>query len=201
MSELGRQLAQTRQWEKAEDVWEEVEAIAETIEDSETRADILCKLGDVLARAQLQQRATEVWNEVEKVISTMENHKTRCEILSKLALNLAYIHELKRAESIAYQIEDNVIRAETLKELSRVLNSLGEHEQLLRLVQHCWLDAKTIEDAIEFFPLINGLIPLKPEISFAFYGAFAWVDDFLRETSSKIGWYTIAAELSMPRKK
>ena len=45
---------------------------------------------------------------------------------------------------------------------------MQDHEQVLYLVQHSWLQANTKGDAIKLLPLVNELIPLKPEIGIDF---------------------------------
>ena len=55
----------------------------------------------------------------------------------------------------------------------------NNHLQLLRLVQRSWQQADTQDYAVAILSLVDGLMPLKPEVGFALYKSFSWVDDFL----------------------
>jgi hypothetical protein len=61
----------------------------------------------------------------------------------------------------------------------------GQYEELLHLIQDRLLHkAATRNDAIRLLLVINELLPLQPELGKALYGAYNWVDAFLKGKSN-----------------
>jgi hypothetical protein len=51
---------------------------------------------------------------------------------------------------------------------------------MLHFVQNIWLQVDTREDAMKLLALGFKLVHLKPEIGFAFYESFTWVDHLVK---------------------
>lgn len=57
---------------------------------------------------------------------------------------------------------------------------MKEYEQLLGVVQHSWLQAETMDYALQLRPLAFGFIVLRPAIGTEIFKGFQWVDSFLK---------------------
>jgi tetratricopeptide (TPR) repeat protein len=173
LRELGTALAQAQQSERATVVWNETETVIRTLEDSEQRAWALHELGIALVKA-------HQWERAEAVIRTIKDEDTRARTLLALGTALVQAHQWERAEAVIRTMEDSEQRAGALRELAEALTRSSEYEQLLRLVQHSWLQAGGRASSITLFPLAYELLSLNPEIGLAFCEAFSWVDTFLK---------------------
>lgn len=98
---------------------------------------------------------------------------------------LARAQQWDRAKSLIEVISDEELRAFNVLFLTtfktNTLISQGEHAGALRLIQRKWMQSSARNDLLRFLPLAKNLIPLRPEIGWALYEAFDWVDKFLRE--------------------
>ncbi len=66
-------LAQAQQWEQADKVWNEAEAVIRTIGEDSERAEAWHTLGIALFSARQWERARSVWNEAEAVIHSIDD--------------------------------------------------------------------------------------------------------------------------------
>lgn len=78
LSMLGTSLAQGGQWERAEALWREAEAIIQRIGDSLWREQAMCALGVALAEARQ-------WERAETVIEAIPHSDVRGEALCQVA--------------------------------------------------------------------------------------------------------------------
>jgi hypothetical protein len=133
-----------------------------------------------LAEDQQWNRAEALWREIETIASTIKDQKHRASVLRTLGGDLAKLQQWERAEMIASTVEEDEMRFELLSEITIYLTREEKFEQVLRLVQRAWIQAKTRSDAIKLLPLSDSLLYINPEVSRAFEEAFVWVDTFLK---------------------
>jgi hypothetical protein len=94
---------------------------------------------------------------------------------------LAQAKQWQEAERVIGLLEDRwKQRAEALEVLSHALILYGKYEQLLHLVQQCWIRVEQRDEAIKLLPLAYNFIPRYSELEMYFSNAFTWVDNFLR---------------------
>jgi tetratricopeptide (TPR) repeat protein len=173
LSELGKALAQTQQWER-------VKSIVALIESHEKQAEVLCELGRTLALTQQLEQAQVIWDQAKTVITLIESHKKRAEALCELGRTLALTQQLEQAQGIWDQaetlitlIERDSERTEAQEKLCAVLiqtrqweraeatirtvedksAQIKAHAQLARalILAHQWQQAQTVIDTIEDF--------------------------------------------------
>jgi len=68
-----------------------------------------------------------------------------------------------------------------LREIQQSLEASREHERSLRLLQRSWRQASRKDYLFKLFPLAHMFIIDKPEIGYAFFDSFTWVDSILKE--------------------
>ncbi len=147
--------------------------VASSIENSFYRARALSSLATALSHA-------GQWQQAQALAQSIEYSSARAQALSSLATALSQAGQWKQTQEVAESIEHSSLRAKALSTLAEALLTTKKYEQLLRFVQNAWLRAETREYALQLLPLALGFVALKPELGTAFYGAFKWVDDFLK---------------------
>jgi HPt (histidine-containing phosphotransfer) domain-containing protein len=175
LSALAISLVRAKLWDQAEQLWAEAEEVAHTIDDGgefNLRAEALRAL--VISLAEAQQ-----WDRAEKVAHDIEGENRRAKALSALAISLAEAQQWDRAEEIAHTLKDYYGYNQNLMALADIFFRNHEYQRLVSLIHTSWLQVETRNDALLFFPLVLGLIPLQLEIGDAFYHGFQWVDTFL----------------------
>lgn len=180
LAELGEKLAQAKQWAYAEALWAEASTIIDSLLASDEKERALAALGKAFARGRQWERAVHS-------INAVEDHWQKAWALSELAGELAQAHKWEEAEDIISAISAAPeLKASALAELAKTLAESREYKHLLHMVQKSWLEADTREEVILLLPVAYGFVSLKPEIGIAFYGAFAWVNDFLKESGATV---------------
>ncbi|GHO79576.1 hypothetical protein KSD_73470 [Ktedonobacter sp. SOSP1-85] len=152
-SHIGRFLANSGEWEHAADVWEILQNSASP------------SLRPTVTGRRIPDSQSE-WQQKESLRVFLQV--------------LIDVEQWAEAEEYINSIVNEDEQAEALRRLAESLGKRGEYEHLLSLVQRWWGRAKTREHALQLLPLAYELIPLKPEIGFAFYEAFDWVDSFVK---------------------
>lgn len=84
----------------------------------------------------------------------------------------------EEAQAVIGMIEYSYERAEALRDLARAMADAGEDAALLQVIHRSWRLADKREYAHGLFPMVTGFIPRNPELGFALYDAFTWVDSF-----------------------
>ena len=177
LSILGAVLAQAVQEKKAEMLWNEAEAVAFALSKDEElsnyRDEALRELGNVFVQ-------TQQWERAETVARAINDSQSGNEALEELGAALIQAEQWQRVEEFAYSLDQRWSKAKILQRLIVALNTHGKLDHALRLTQQLWLEAKTRKYAINFFPIMVGFLPHRPEIGRAFYEAFVMVNGLLR---------------------
>jgi len=159
----------------------EVLGLAELLIWPEYKAEVLIEIATHLCKqATRKPEGIQIFLRAFHVASSIENSFYRARALSSLATALSQAGQWKQTQEVAESIEHSSLRAKALSTLAEALLTTKKYEQLLRFVQNAWLRAETREYALQLLPLALGFVALKPELGTAFYGAFKWVDDFLK---------------------
>ena len=172
LANLATALAQAQQWDQAQ-------AVIGTIEDSRERAWALAALGAALAQAQQWDRAQAVWDQAQAVIGMIQGSRGRGgEALANLATALAQAQQWDQAQAVIGMIQDSFWQVQALRNLATEMAGAGEDEALLQEIHHWWRLADNREYILGLFPMVTSFIPRNPELGFALYDAFTWVDSF-----------------------
>jgi tetratricopeptide (TPR) repeat protein/archaellum biogenesis ATPase FlaH len=168
LGELAEALAQAGQWDR-------VEGIVRSFEGVYEKSPLLCELAAIFVQAGQEKLAEALIHEI------LEGYD-RDDALDKLAKALVQTEQWERAEEIARDIKEDYKRAYVFRELREALIAGKENSapRLLSLVQDSWLQVEKRAHALQLFPLVCSLIPLRPEIGTAFFEAFQWVDSILK---------------------
>jgi AAA ATPase domain len=178
--ELGEELNQVEQSVYAEALWEEASMIIYSLLEDDARERALAALGKAFARARQWERAVNL-------INSVQDHRQKAWALSELAGELAQGLEWDQAEDVINAIAAAPdLKAGAIIELAEALFASHETERLLRLVQGSWLEAETRVEVILLLPAAYGFVSFNPEIGIAFYEAFAWADDFLKKSGTRL---------------
>ena len=178
LGQLVEELARERQWEHAE-------AIISNMKEGKERAKALSMLGMMLSLTQEQEQAEAKWVEAEIMTSGLrdswEKDNALSHILQDMGLALAQTRQWERAEIVANRMAENRDRADVVREIQESLEDSREHERSLRLLQRSWRQASRKDYLFKLFPLAHVFIADNPEIGYAFFDSFTWVDSILKE--------------------
>lgn len=143
-SEVAVTLAQTQQLERAEGVWNQIQAIIHLTERSEVQVKVLGELGIALALAQQWERAEQVWAEalVRAKSNEIDVDDWRSETMDRMGISLAQAQQWEQAEAVARTIKDDNRRAVVLRELGISLARAQQWERAQAVVP-------MINDAVE----------------------------------------------------
>ncbi len=165
--------------------WEHAEAIVANMKEGKGQAKALSTLGMMLALSQEQEQAESKWVEAENMTNGLrdrwEKDSALSHILHNMGLALAQTHQWERAEIVANRMAENRDRADILREIQQSLEASREHERSLRLLQRSWRQASRKDYLFKLFPLAHIFITDKPEIGYAFFDSFTWVDSIMKE--------------------
>ena len=180
LQKLGTALAKVNRWDQAEKLWIEAEEVVSLLQEQWDKDEALGEISKSLALIRRWQRSQEVAKKINDSVY-------RSQILTELGMQLAIARQWERAKAILIDVEsvtnpfENIeTKVRVLKKIAEILNIMQDHEQLLYLVQHSWLQANTREDAIKLLPLVYGLISVKPELGTIFCESFKWTDNILK---------------------
>ncbi len=152
LGKLGEALARAQQWERAELVWAEAEAVIRSVEERGMRAEALLELSDALAQAQQWERAETVRTEAEAMISAVEERNQRAEVLHKLSETLARVQQWEHAEAVIHSIEEHGQRTEALEKLGEALAQAQQWERaeaVIRTIDENWTRARALSELSE----------------------------------------------------
>jgi len=161
--------------------WSEAERVIDSISDEGWQAEALTELAEALGQAGRWPEADTNLRSNEQFSKMESRSQIRTSHVRVVSLNAGWYERVwLEAERVIGSISNEGEREGALHNLADALAKHNEHEHLLSLVHHWWLQAGTRDEAIKLLPLAFGLIPLHPNIGMVFYEAFAWVDNFLR---------------------
>jgi tetratricopeptide (TPR) repeat protein len=172
LSTLASHLAAQQQWQEAKRIWQEAERVIATMQDNYWQAKALSALASSLAEQQQ-------WQEAERVIATIPDSDMQAKALRDLASYLA-AQQWQEAERVIATIQDSKAQARALRDLASSLAAQQQWRLLLGLVQRCWQQARTEEQALSLFPMALYFLSRDPSLGMKFYEAFTWVENFLR---------------------
>ena len=178
---LSYALEQQLRIKQSSEIWAEAEEITRSIEAKNQKVSALCMLSKAQLWRNRWKQSLEIWAEAEEITNSIEAKNQKASALYELSQASIQNRQWEKVLLIADSIETKDLRVSVLEELAEILATLGEHQQLLHLVQHSWFGADIGDYALRLLPLANGLILSNPSIGMRFYEAFAWVDDFLRQ--------------------
>jgi hypothetical protein len=175
---LVEELAREQQWEHAE-------ATVSNMKEGKEKAEALGMLGMRLALTGEQEQAEVKWVAAEIMTSSLrdswEKDSGLSHILHKMGLALAQTRQWERAEIVANRMAENRDRADVVREIQEGLETSREHERSQRLLQRSWRQAGRKDYLFKLFPLAHVFIADNPEIGYAFFDSFTWVDSILKE--------------------
>jgi hypothetical protein len=159
---------------------DEAERVIYSIQEGLEKERLLALLSESLAQLKL-------WEKAEETAVKVKDGWHRSRLLLGIGKQLVEDQQQERAKKVFLAVETlarAIVNVEDksmlLKEIAQVFSDMREHEQLVYLIQHSWLQANTREDAIKLLPMVSELIPLSPSMGRACAEAFTWVDDFLQ---------------------
>jgi hypothetical protein len=158
--------ARDKSWDKANDV-------VDMINDRELQDEARAVLAIELARDRQWDRAVTTLDAVH------DNNDRRVVVLQAWGDFLAQPGCREQREKIAHTLTESREKACLLVRVANKLAEAGQYTEQLHVIQQAWLQARTKDDCLYLFDLVQPLILRAPEMGAAFYNAFAWVNTFL----------------------
>ncbi len=158
--------ARAQSWDKASDV-------VDMINDREQQDEAWAVLAIELARARQWERAVTTLGAIHN------NSDRRVVVLQTWGDFLAQPGSREQREKIAHSLTESNEKASLLVRVVDKLAQAGQYTEQLHVIQQAWLQARTKDDCLYWFALVQALILRAPEMGAAFYNAFTWVNTFL----------------------
>lgn len=114
-----------------------------------------------------------------ETVSFISDSADKASALSAIAQTQAEAGQIEAALITANLITERADKASALSVIVTYITKGKDSKRALRLVCNGWLQADTMEMALEFLSLSKSFILLKLELGSEFYQAFGWVDDFM----------------------
>ncbi len=160
--------------------WDKAYEIVAIINDREQQDKARAVLAIELARAGLWERASTTFDAIHKNSDQLMVNQ-RVHVLRSWADFLAEPGNREQREKTAHSLTDGRERACLLMSVVDKLAQLGQYIEHLHLIQQAWLQARTKDDCLYLFAIVQALILRAPEMGAAFYNAFTWVNTFLSQ--------------------
>jgi Caspase domain len=165
--------ARARSWDKASDI---VDMISAREQQDEVRATLAIEL----ARAGQWARAVTTFGTIHKN-SDRSIVDQRMVTLQAWGDFLAQPGSREQREQIVYTLAESKEKASLLVRVVDKLAQAGQYTEQLHVIQQAWLQARTKDDCLYLFAIVQALILQAPEMGAAFYNAFTWVNTFLSQ--------------------
>jgi tetratricopeptide (TPR) repeat protein len=154
-------------------LWDKASEIVIMINAREPQDEARAVLAIELARAGQWERAVSTFDGIHK------NSDRRMVVLQAWGDFLAQPGSREQREKIVHALTESKEKACLLLRVVDKLAQAGQYTEQLHVIQQTWLQARTKDDCLYLFTIVQGLILRAPEMGAAFYNAFAWVNTFL----------------------